>query len=123
MPLREALSKALVIPASTSRSHIPETYVHRIGRTGRAGNEGMAISFCSKDELPYLKDIEKLIRMKIKVIEGHPYPYPEPGTKTDKPEEQKKPDLRNKNKNKGNGQGQNKSRKSEASKKNKRRWY
>lgn len=103
--------------------NIPETYVHRIGRTGRAGNEGIAISFCSRDELPYLKDIEKLIRMKIKVIEGHPYPYPEPGAKTEKPEEQKRPDLRNKNKNKGNAQGQNKSRKSEASKKNKRRWY
>lgn len=94
--------------------NIPETYVHRIGRTGRAGNEGLAISFCSKDELPYLKDIEKLIRLKIKVIEGHPYPYSE---ETAKPEEQKKPDLRNKNKNKNN------SRKSEASKKNKKRWY
>lgn len=96
--------------------NIPETYVHRIGRTGRAGNEGLAISFCGKDELPYLKDIEKLIRIKLKVIEGHPYPYAEE-TKSDTP---KKPDLRNKNKQQG---GQNKSRKSEASKKNKRRWY
>ncbi|MHA3787078.1 DEAD/DEAH box helicase [Flavobacterium hauense] len=97
--------------------NIPETYVHRIGRTGRAGNEGLAISFCGKDELPYLKDIEKLIRIKIKVIDGHPFPYADevPGAK---PEEQKKPDLRNKNK-----QNQNNSRKSEASKKNKRRWY
>jgi len=93
--------------------NIPETYVHRIGRTGRAGNEGLAISFCSKDEKPYLKDIEKLIRMQIKVIDGHPYPYPE---ETAKPAEEKKPDLRNKNK-------QNASRKSDASKKNKKRWY
>lgn len=100
--------------------NIPETYVHRIGRTGRAGNEGLAISFCGKDELPYLKDIEKLIRIKLKVIEEHPYPYAEESQ--DKPAEQKKPDLRNKNKNKNQG-GQNKSRKSEASKKNKRRWY
>lgn len=93
--------------------NIPETYVHRIGRTGRAGNEGLAISFCSKDEKPYLKDIEKLIRMQIKVIDGHPYPYPE---ETAKPAEEKKPDLRNKNK-------KNASRKSDASKKNKKRWY
>jgi len=96
--------------------NIPETYVHRIGRTGRAGNEGLAISFCSKDELPYLKDIEKLIRLKIKVIEGHPYPYGEGSSTEEKPAEQKKPDLRNKNKN-------NNSRKSDASKKNKKRWY
>lgn len=105
--------------------NIPETYVHRIGRTGRAGNSGLAISFCGKDELPYLKDIEKLIRMKLKVIEGHPYPYnDEP-----KPEGQK-PDLRNKNKNTGGARsgkskpdGKSNSRKSEASKKNKKRWY
>lgn len=95
--------------------NIPETYVHRIGRTGRAGNEGLAISFCSKDERPYLKDIEKLIRMQVKVIEGHPYPYPDE-TAQAKPEAQKKPDLRNKNK-------KNNSRKSDASKKNKKRWY
>ena len=45
--------------------NIPETYVHRIGRTGRAGMEGTALSFCAEDERPYLKDIEKLIRIKI----------------------------------------------------------
>jgi len=49
-----------------------ETYVHRIGRTGRAGNAGIAISFCSTDELPYLRDIQKLIRKNIPVI-AHPY--------------------------------------------------
>jgi ATP-dependent RNA helicase RhlE len=38
--------------------NIPETYVHRIGRTGRAGNGGVAISFCSKDEHGYWKDIQ-----------------------------------------------------------------
>ena len=41
--------------------NVPETYVHRIGRTGRAGHEGIAISFCESEELPYLKDIQKLI--------------------------------------------------------------
>jgi ATP-dependent RNA helicase RhlE len=49
-----------------------ETYVHRIGRTGRAGSVGTAISFCSNDELPYLKDIQKLIRKNIEVVK-HPY--------------------------------------------------
>lgn len=45
--------------------NIPETYVHRIGRTGRAGMEGTALSFCAQDERPYLKDIEKLTRTQI----------------------------------------------------------
>lgn len=54
--------------------NIPETYVHRIGRTGRAGHNGTAISFCETEELAYLKDIEKLIKKKVPVVEGHPYP-------------------------------------------------
>jgi ATP-dependent RNA helicase RhlE len=54
--------------------NISETYVHRIGRTGRAGAEGTAYSFCDADEKPYLRDIEKLIRKKIPVIENHPFP-------------------------------------------------
>jgi len=45
--------------------NIPESYVHRIGRTARAGTDGVAISLCSHDELPFLRDIEKLIRMAI----------------------------------------------------------
>lgn len=52
----------------------PESYVHRIGRTGRAGASGTAISFCDIDERPYLKDIEKLIKFKIKEISDHPFP-------------------------------------------------
>ena len=51
-----------------------ETYVHRIGRTGRAGFSGEAISFCNFDEKPYLADIQKLIRKEIPVVEAHPYP-------------------------------------------------
>jgi len=54
--------------------NIPETYVHRIGRTGRAGQCGIAISFSDVDEIPYVKDIEKLIKKKIDVIEGHKFP-------------------------------------------------
>jgi len=52
----------------------PETYVHRIGRTGRAGKEGVAISFCDYDELPYLKDISKLIKKEIPKETQNPYP-------------------------------------------------
>ena len=54
--------------------NIPETYVHRIGRTGRAGAKGIALSFCDEDEKPYLKDIEKLIRKTIPVKADHSYP-------------------------------------------------
>jgi len=54
--------------------NIAETYVHRIGRTGRAGAKGTAISFCDAAEKEYLRDIEKLISKKIPVIEGHSYP-------------------------------------------------
>ncbi|AJY74297.1 DEAD/DEAH box helicase [Paenibacillus beijingensis] len=54
--------------------NIPETYVHRIGRTGRAGQSGTAISFCEFDEIPYLKDIEKLIGKTIPEVKDHPYP-------------------------------------------------
>jgi ATP-dependent RNA helicase RhlE len=54
--------------------NIPETYVHRIGRTGRAGAKGTSLSFCDAEEKAYLKDIEKLIAKKIPVIDDHPYP-------------------------------------------------
>lgn len=52
----------------------PETYVHRIGRTGRAGLSGTAISFCDFDEKPYLADIEKLIGKRVPEIKENPYP-------------------------------------------------
>lgn len=65
--------------------NIPETYVHRIGRTGRAGLNGIGISFCDVDEIPYVRDIEKLIKKKIDVVEVHKYPMvnltPSPKTK------------------------------------------
>ncbi len=53
--------------------NIPETYVHRIGRTGRAGREGIAISFCDIEERSYVVDIEKLIRQRIHKINEHPF--------------------------------------------------
>ena len=52
---------------------VPETYVHRIGRTARAGADGVAISFCSTEEREYLAGIEKLNRKKIPVVTGHPW--------------------------------------------------
>ena len=92
--------------------NIPETYVHRIGRTGRAGNGGIAISFCGKDEHPYWKDIQKLIKVDVQTITDHPYPWHEGS-----PEAGEKP------KNSNRSGGAHKSRKSNASKQNKKRWY
>jgi ATP-dependent RNA helicase RhlE len=54
--------------------NIPETYVHRIGRTGRAGLEGKAVSFCDAEEREFLKDIQKLISLQIPVVNDHPFP-------------------------------------------------
>ena len=48
--------------------NVPETYVHRIGRTARAGADGMAISLCAPDERAFLKSIEKLIRTRVPVM-------------------------------------------------------
>ena len=53
--------------------NIPETYVHRIGRTGRAGNDGIALSFCDAEEVAYLRDIHKLIGKNVPVVTDHPY--------------------------------------------------
>ncbi|MCJ8211441.1 DEAD/DEAH box helicase [Mucilaginibacter sp. RS28] len=53
---------------------VPETYVHRIGRTGRAGANGIAFAFCDEEEKDLLKDIHKLIAKTIPVDESHPYP-------------------------------------------------
>lgn len=53
--------------------NIPETYVHRIGRTGRAGASGLAISFCDQEEREFLRDIQKLIKKNVPVIVEHPF--------------------------------------------------
>lgn len=95
--------------------NIPETYVHRIGRTGRAGNGGIAISFCSKDEEPYWKDIIKLIKVPVTVVEDHPYPY------KNNPAEQAAATAAPNNSNRSGGA--HKSRKSAGSIQNKKRWY
>lgn len=90
--------------------NIPETYVHRIGRTARAGNKGVAYSFCSADEKTYVKSIQQLIGLQLDVIEDHPYPL-DPKAK---PIAHKSKTKKSKYK---------KGRKSEASKKKKKRWY
>ncbi len=89
--------------------NIPEIYVHRIGRTGRAGNTGKSYSFCSADEKNYITSIQTLIGKSIPVEKNHPYPL-NPNTKAIV---HKKAKSNNKKK----------SRKSKASKKNKKRWY
>lgn len=103
--------------------NIPEIYIHRIGRTGRAGEEGLALSFVGRDEKTYWHDIEKLIRLQVKVVKDNPFPWREPNPNAKK-------DLRHKNKstatgnsNKKNSTQNSASRKSDASKKNKKRWY
>jgi ATP-dependent RNA helicase RhlE len=89
-------------------SNVSETYVHRIGRTARAGASGMAISFCSADEKNYIKDIQQLINAQIPVEEEHPYPL----------DPKAKPQVHKKK-----GSKYKKGRKSAASKKKKKRWY
>ncbi len=74
--------------------NVPETYIHRIGRTGRAGNKGIAIAFCDADEKTELKDIEKLIRKSIPVVNDHPYPLTA-GTAPQKKTPQKQRQNRN----------------------------
>lgn len=90
--------------------NVPETYVHRIGRTARAGNKGVAYSFCGADEKSYIKSIQQLINLQLDVIEDHPYPL-DPKAK---PIIHKSKTPKSKHK---------KGRKSEASKKKKKRWY
>ncbi len=89
--------------------NVPETYVHRIGRTARAGNTGTSYSLCSADEKPYVAVIQQLIQLQIDVIEDHPYPL-DPKAK----KEIHKTPGKSKYK---------KGRKSEGSKKKKKRWY
>jgi ATP-dependent RNA helicase RhlE len=88
--------------------NVPETYVHRIGRTGRAGQFGTAYSFCSADEKDYISSIQKLIQSQITVESEHPYPL----------DPKAKPQVHKKQ-----GSKYRKGRKSEASKKKKKRWY
>ena len=76
--------------------NVPETYVHRIGRTGRAGESGMAISFCDTEERAYLKDIQKLIKIELPVVSNHEYHSASPQkVSSNQPDKIKKPAPRN----------------------------
>ena len=88
--------------------NVPETYVHRIGRTGRAGEFGSSYSFCSADEKPYVKSIQQLINVQIPIEENHPFPL----------DPKAKPIVHKKQ-----GSKYKKGRKGEGSKKKKKRWY
>ncbi|WOD42577.1 DEAD/DEAH box helicase [Hwangdonia lutea] len=90
--------------------NVPETYVHRIGRTGRAGQTGMSYSLCSADEKSYVQKIQQLINVQIPIEENHPYPL----------DPKAKPII---HKSKKTGSKHKKGRKSAASKKKKKRWY
>jgi ATP-dependent RNA helicase RhlE len=84
--------------------NIAETYVHRIGRTGRAGAKGTALSFCDAEEKEYLKDIEKLISKTIEEVEEHPFPLMnhEVEKKPKQPQRRKPSSSNSKSKYKGN---------------------
>jgi ATP-dependent RNA helicase RhlE len=78
--------------------NIPENYVHRIGRTGRAGREGVAIAFCDETETAFLRDIEKLTGKALEVVLDHPWHLPTamPGSsKSGRPHSSSKPSGRN----------------------------
>lgn len=81
--------------------NIPETYVHRIGRTGRAGANGISISFCDEEEKEYLHDIQKLIGKPVPVVEGHPYPMVHVGMPVNKPLPRKSPSAKGHQPNQG----------------------
>ena len=75
--------------------NVAETYVHRIGRSGRAGEEGIAISICEPEENAYIKDIEKLIDQKLQVVKSNPFPQTDrPMTAAEKKEWEKEKQRR-----------------------------
>jgi ATP-dependent RNA helicase RhlE len=91
--------------------NVPETYVHRIGRTGRASASGIALSFCDKEERPYLRDIEKLIKQEVPRMPEHQFIDDE----DEQEEVAQQPQQRNANSGRGNtgqqrAQGRNKNR-------------
>ena len=119
MWLREELTyNSCLFVVNYDIPNMPEIYVHRIGRTGRAGETGVALSFVGRDEKTYWQDIEKLIRLQVKIAKDHPYPWREPNPTAKK-------DFRNKKEQTSGNTSKKKSsvtksRKSDMSKKKKR---
>jgi ATP-dependent RNA helicase RhlE len=91
--------------------NVSETYVHRIGRTGRASASGIALSFCDSDERPYLRDIEKLIKQEVPRMPEHPFnDETEDAGATSQPKprpQQRQNSNRNRNRNSNSNRGQN----------------
>ncbi|MDC1056229.1 DEAD/DEAH box helicase [Flavobacteriaceae bacterium] len=87
--------------------NVSETYVHRIGRTGRASASGIALSFCMGDERPYLKDIEKLIKQQVPRMGEHPFME---GADVVDGSLNKKPQGRSNNRNRPNNKNRNNNR-------------
>ncbi|MEP7292265.1 MAG: DEAD/DEAH box helicase [Chloroflexota bacterium] len=84
----------------------PESYVHRIGRTARAGASGVAFSFCDAEERAYLRDIEKLIRLRVPVVSEHPYASAAsamPASAPSRPQPQRRPVAQGENRGFGSG--------------------
>ncbi len=106
--------------------NIAETYVHRIGRSGRAGEDGIAISLCEPEENAYVKDIEKLIKQKITVVKDNPYQQTEKPMNAQEKKEAEKEKMRRKqeffaNRNKNKNSSSKRSPKSSGKKINRRR--
>jgi ATP-dependent RNA helicase RhlE len=95
--------------------NVPETYVHRIGRTGRAGASGISISFCDEEEKEFLDDIQKIIGKKIPVVTDHPYPLLHAGMP--KPVQQQRGATQR------NGHTQNQNKGAQTPAKKKKKWY
>ncbi|MFN8450107.1 MAG: DEAD/DEAH box helicase [Anaerolineae bacterium] len=85
----------------------PESYVHRIGRTARAGASGVAYSFCDAEEQAYLRDIEKLIRLRVPVVTEHPYASRLAAPVAKPAEPQRQPNGRSASPQRSNGQASN----------------
>jgi ATP-dependent RNA helicase RhlE len=95
--------------------NVPETYVHRIGRTGRAGASGISISFCDEEEKEFLDDIQKVIGKKIPVVADHPYPLLHAGMP--KPVQQPRAATQR------HGHTQNNGKNAQTPAKKKKKWY
>ncbi len=86
--------------------NVPETYVHRIGRTGRAGANGISLSFCDEEEKEYLRDIHKLIQKTIPVVEDQPYHMTHVGMPRPQPQQRSRSSFKPRNNSSTGNSGQ-----------------
>ncbi|WP_276374476.1 DEAD/DEAH box helicase [Chryseolinea sp. H1M3-3] len=86
--------------------NVPETYVHRIGRTGRAGANGISLSFCDEEEKEFLRDIHKLIQKTIPVVEDQPYHMTHVGMPRPQPQQRSRSSFKARNNSSARNSGQ-----------------